>query len=123
MNKKFILTLLSSPTIFASFISLVALVNPVSAAETQVQTQGDKNCVMNPHGGYKLICTRVSQVPKVKRPITVAKADPVQSVTDDIIEIKFTDEESDSAIALFGCDCPSCLNALRAMRGQEPIIF
>ncbi len=123
MNKKFILTLLSSPTIFASFISLLAIVNPVSAAETQVQVQGDKTCVTNPHGGYKLICTRASQAPKVKRPMTVAKADPVQSVTNDVLEIQFTDEESDSAIALFGCDCPSCLNALRAMRGQEPIIF
>ena len=92
MNKKFILTLLSSPTIFASFISLVALVNPVSAAETQVQTQGGKTCVINPHGGYNLICTRASQAPKVKTPITVAKADPVQSVADDVLEIQFTDE-------------------------------
>lgn len=104
-------------------MSLVAVVNPVSAAETQVQTRGEKTCVTNPHGGYNLICTRVSQVSKVKRPITVAKADPVQSVADDILEIQFTDEESDSAIALFGCDCPSCLNALRAMRGQDPITF
>ena len=123
MNKKLIFTLLSSPTVFASFISLVTVINPASAAQPQAQTQGEQTCVKNPHGGYNLVCTRVSQAPKVKRPITVAKADPVQSVADDIIEIQFTDEESDSAIALFGCDCPSCLNALRAMRGQEPVVF
>lgn len=31
--------------------------------------------------------------------------------------IEFTEEESDSAINLFGCDCTSSINALRKMRG------
>ncbi|MDM9580338.1 hypothetical protein [Nostoc sp. GT001] len=32
-------------------------------------------------------------------------------------ELEFTHEESETSIALFGCDCPPCLNALRQMRG------
>lgn len=32
--------------------------------------------------------------------------------------LEFTIEESDTAIALFGCDCPFHLNQVRRMRGQ-----
>ncbi len=32
--------------------------------------------------------------------------------------LEFTEEESNSAIALFGCDCPAHLNKLRQLRGQ-----
>jgi hypothetical protein len=32
--------------------------------------------------------------------------------------LEFTIEESDTAIALFGCDCPFHLNRVRRMRGQ-----
>lgn len=35
--------------------------------------------------------------------------------------LEFSLEESDAAIALFGCDCPAHLNSLRALRGQEPL--
>jgi hypothetical protein len=31
--------------------------------------------------------------------------------------LEFTEEESSTAIALFGCDCPAHLNTLREMRG------
>jgi hypothetical protein len=36
-------------------------------------------------------------------------------------EMQFTDEESDASVALFGCDCPPCLNALRQIRGLPPM--
>ncbi len=42
----------------------------------------------------------------------VAEADPQK-----VIELNMTDEESDAAIAKFGCDCPKAVNALRQMRG------
>jgi len=32
--------------------------------------------------------------------------------------LEFTLEESNAAIALFGCDCPAHLNQLRRLRGQ-----
>ncbi len=35
--------------------------------------------------------------------------------------LEFSLEESDAAIALFGCDCPAHLNSLRALRGQKPL--
>ncbi len=33
----------------------------------------------------------------------------------------FTVEESETAVALFGCDCPYHLNVLRRLRGLPPI--
>ncbi len=41
---------------------------------------------------------------------------------DELPELQFTDEESDAAVALFGCDCPACLNAMRQIRGLPPML-
>lgn len=35
------------------------------------------------------------------------------------IEYSMTEEESNAAIVLYGCDCPTCVNALRQLRGQQ----
>ena len=35
--------------------------------------------------------------------------------------VEFTVEESDEAIARFGCDDPFCINALREQRGLPPL--
>jgi hypothetical protein len=36
-------------------------------------------------------------------------------------DFNFSDAESDAAVALFGCDCPACLNALQQLRNQPPV--
>ncbi|MGI0480049.1 hypothetical protein ACN4EE_04585 [Geminocystis sp. CENA526] len=33
--------------------------------------------------------------------------------------LNFTDEESDAAIKLYGCDCPSSINKLKKLRGMQ----
>jgi len=35
--------------------------------------------------------------------------------------LDFTEEESDAAAALFGCDCQMCINSLRQLRGLPPL--
>ncbi|NMF82330.1 hypothetical protein [Nodosilinea sp. P-1105] len=35
-------------------------------------------------------------------------------------DVNFSAAESDAAVALFGCDCPACLNALQQLRNQPP---
>lgn len=47
----------------------------------------------------------------------MAKADNTQADNQKVIELNMTDEESDAAIAKFGCDCPKAINALRQTRG------
>jgi hypothetical protein len=35
--------------------------------------------------------------------------------------LDFSEEESDAAAALFGCDCQACINSLRQLRGLPPL--
>ncbi|WP_211293221.1 hypothetical protein [Brunnivagina elsteri] len=114
MNRKFALIFFSSPALFASIVSMVMTTQPVRASE--VIQQGSLTCMRSPHSAqHKFVCERR------KNSSTVAAANQdstVEVAPDKVAELNFTDEESDTAIALFGCDCPSCLNSLRQMRGM-----
>lgn len=114
MNRKFALTLFSSPALFASIMSMVMTTQPVQANE--VIQQDSLACMRSPHSAqHNFVCERS------KNPSAVAAANQettVEIAPDRVTELNFTDEESDTAIALFGCDCPSCLNSLRQMRGM-----
>lgn len=71
-------------------------------------------CVMSTHSRFNLVCERSSQLTNqtaIGQPIDQA-TDPDQSPS----EFVFSAEESNAALALFGCDCPTCLNALRSLR-------
>jgi hypothetical protein len=35
--------------------------------------------------------------------------------------LNFSLEESDAAIARFGCDCTTCISSVRQLRGQAPL--
>lgn len=123
MNKKLILTLLSSSTIFTSLMTTLIIVNPAHASEQQlVHTQDNRTCITNPHGHHNFICIRDSQ--------RVADAPPVRSQTIatgqsdvNVLALNFTDEESDAAIQLFGCDCPYCINSLRQLKGTGNLVY
>jgi hypothetical protein len=71
-------------------------------------------CVMSTHSRFNLVCERAKQIAtqaEIGQPIDRA-ADPQASPT----EFVFSDAESNAALALFGCDCPTCMNALRSLR-------
>ncbi len=115
MNRKFALTLLSSPALFASMVSMVVMTQPAQA--NQVINQGNLACMRSPHSVQRqFVCERKSDVGTVT---ATQRTVEVQAQANEITELKFTDEESDTAIALFGCDCPSCLNSLRQMRNMQ----
>lgn len=121
MNKKLVLALLSSPSVLSS---LFLAVNSVKAAEVQIQFEtitesssairrvcSHTRCVSSAQLAY-IKSTPLSEV-VFERPTEVAYAQPT-------IEYPMTEEESNAAIALYGCDCPACVNALRQLRGQPP---
>lgn len=116
MNRKFALTLLSSPALFASMVSMVVMTQPAQA--NQVINQGNLACMQSSHSVQRqFVCER-----RKSDAVTVTATQgtvEVQAQANEITELKFTDEESDTAIALFGCDCPSCLNSLRQMRTMQ----
>ncbi|MFN6538514.1 MAG: hypothetical protein RM021_019485 [Nostoc sp. EkiNYC01] len=125
MNRKLILNLLSTSSIFASLMSTLGVLNPAHANITQrlMHTQDGRTCITNPHGGKDFVCIRDSER---KQPYTSQQrsATVVTSVSDrDIAMLNFTEEESDAAIKLFGCDCPYCINSLRQLNGTGNLVY
>ncbi|MGF1959303.1 MAG: hypothetical protein RMX99_007190 [Aulosira sp. DedVER01a] len=120
MNKKFVLSLLSTPAVFMSMLSMVMMTKPVHASQTVTPVGTHLSCVRAPHSAVaKQVCIQVSNTPAsvAKSEMTVAQ---VQSPNQPA-ELEFTDAESDEAIKLFGCDCPICINAVRQLHGLAPM--
>ncbi|MBW4673147.1 MAG: hypothetical protein KME52_03595 [Desmonostoc geniculatum HA4340-LM1] len=125
MNRKLILNLLSTSTIFASLMSTLGVLNPAHASITQrlMHTQDGRSCITNPHGGKDFVCIRDSER---KQPYTSQQRSStiVTSVSDEnIAMLDFTEEESEAAIKLFACDCPYCINSLRQLRGTGNLVY
>ncbi|MBD2514902.1 hypothetical protein H6G93_07745 [Nostoc sp. FACHB-973] len=125
MNRKLILNLLSTSTIFTSLMSTLGVLNPAHASITQrlMHTQDGRTCITNPHGGKDFVCIRDSDR---KQPYTSQQrsATVVTSISDEnIAMLNFTEEESDAAIKLFACDCPYCINSLRQLRGTGNLVY
>ncbi|GAA6622246.1 hypothetical protein [Scytonema sp. NUACC26] len=126
MNKKFALTLLSSPVLFSSVLSLVMMTQPARASETLNSPGTQTSCVKNPHAPTpKLVCmkvNKVAQAPSTRSSVEFAASTGGQNQQNPSAEFNFTEEESDTAVAMFGCDCPACINAVRQMRGLPPAV-
>ncbi|MEO1432753.1 MAG: hypothetical protein AAFV71_27545 [Cyanobacteria bacterium J06633_8] len=117
MNKKFFLTLLSSPVLFSSMVSMAVFTQPASANETVNSTPRQFSC------GRKAtvaVATRSVGCTRLRRNSTSNNRQ--QGLRPgELPELEFTEEESDASVTLFGCDCPACLNALRQIRGLPPM--
>jgi hypothetical protein len=109
----FKLLLLISPVLFPLF-----KLAPVVAAEAAFERSGGEFCVS---AHQKLVCVRASQLkPDGKIDGTLlAQAHATASDPDRFVD--FSDEESDAANKLFGCDCPACIRSLRQLRTLAPI--
>jgi len=120
MNRKLILSLLSSSTIFTSLISTLAIVSPAHASLTVLRLKNGDACVRHPHISYnKFVCMRVTNQASTAE----SKINSAQESDKNIAMLDFSEEESNKAIALFGCDCPYCVNALRTLQGTQPLVY
>jgi hypothetical protein len=128
MNKTLILSALSSPSLIGS---LLALASTMTSLPAQAAAAGQvDSCLVSYHGKSlgKLVCIRVDQETLARRKVEEAKQiytpGKFVSEAEEVfpLELNFTDEESDAAVFAFGCDCPSCLNMLRQMRGLPPVV-
>ncbi len=121
MNR-LLLNLLALPTLVGSSLCWLTAMPAQSVEQTSIDQNvavPDRNateaqvCVMSRHSRFNLVCEKVSTLknaPKVK---------PVDYATDHLTspaEFNFSEEESNASIALFGCDCPLCINSLRTLR-------
>ncbi|AFY61159.1 hypothetical protein [Synechococcus sp. PCC 6312] len=114
------LVLMTSPTLLVSAFSLLASVKPAlaqTAITIPVPSPENQICIPSPHSKFQLVCTRANQASGP----AVEMAKTRTTVIDPNAILEFTEEESNTAVQLFGCDCPLCLNALRALRNQPPL--
>jgi hypothetical protein len=115
MNKTFLI-LLSSSTLLGAALSLMTAVGSVKASEVP-STQDSALCSPSPRT-QQYTCRRLTPTTSQSIQIQV----PLPDRADEEPEmLEFTEEESNAAVALFGCDCPACLNVLRQMRGLAPL--
>lgn len=117
--RRFFLTLLSSPVLLGSALSLLTVLDPAFAAAPRGTTSDGLSCTRSQPSSHRFVCTRVQNV-KGANTKEVVNLALIRRETPDVLE--FTDEESDAAVILFGCDCPTCLNALRQLRGQPLLV-
>lgn len=126
MNKKILLNLLSTSSIFVSMISTLAVFNPAHASTSITQrllhTQDGRTCITNPHGGKDFVCIRDSE--RIHPYTSTRSSTIVTSVSDqNVAMLNFTEAESDLAIKTFGCDCPLCINSLRQLQGAGNLVY
>jgi hypothetical protein len=109
--KRFLLLFLSAPTVVIAILSIITAIEPAAANENK-PNDPDKFCV-NTHA--RLICVKSSRLASNDtRARLIARADAEGKNPDAFVN--FTDEESDGATAMFGCDCPACIRSLRQLR-------
>jgi hypothetical protein len=121
MNQ-FLRLLLLSPATFASVVSLI-MVQPVQANKPAwVPVSKETTCLRAAtHTETQFTCKRVNSEAVKVFDITQSAAAARDAIEiDDVTATSFdmTVEESDAAIALFGCDCPTCTRSLRQLRSM-----
>lgn len=119
MNQ-FLRLLLLSPATFASVVSLI-MVQPVQASKPAwVKVSQDTACLRAADLTVKqFTCKRVASASARVFDITQSAASVRDTAEiDDVTATSFdmSEEESDTTVALFGCDCPACVRSLRQLR-------
>jgi len=104
----------------------LAIAKPAhAAAETWVTVTRDVTCMQaTVREGRQLVCKRVNaganEAAKMIDLTKTAKGtvNPVAQADPNYMNFEMTDEESDTARMLFGCDCPVCVRSLRQLRSM-----
>lgn len=110
MNHKLVLVLAAISTLTGSMLMLLLMERVSYATEVGLEAGLEANL------SGQTSCS-VPVEPRIQSDTTIA-AIPTATPIDDYPMMDFTIEESDAAVALFGCDCPPCINALRQLRTQ-----
>ncbi len=118
--------LLFAPTVASSVLSLAVFVQPAHAdAEKWVPVSENLACVRTfTREPKKLTCKRLNtQAESTPQVIDLEAEREKANYVDDRLPngefpdtFEMTDDESNAAVALFGCDCPTCVRAIRHLR-------
>ncbi|WP_310411406.1 hypothetical protein [Chamaesiphon sp. OTE_8_metabat_110] len=107
--KRFLLLFLSAPTALSTILPFVTAAPALAGNKPSLD---NKFCVSTHN---RLVCVKSSQLASNDpRAVLIAKA--AAEAKDPDAFVNFSDEESDAAAAMFGCDCPACIRSLRHLR-------
>ncbi len=134
MKSKILLSLIAIPTLAGSMLTMVLMTNIASASQAiRATSEAQKNVPATQPVSCDLpknSTIKSSLLPGTSRGILIASSTtiPVEYPTPSFSEAgsdpgeyptsDFSEAESDAAVALFSCDCPSCISALRQLRTQ-----
>jgi hypothetical protein len=113
MNDRILLSLVTLPTLAGSILTMTLLASQVSATETKPINDS----ATPPVSCDLTIPSRLesSLIHRLNKGVLLASS---TNIVDEYPMLDFSDAESDAAVTLFGCDCSSCINALRQLRAQ-----
>ncbi len=135
MNKKIALGFMSLPAVAGSLLAPMAAA-PASAQEAITAPAQPDSCLQSPRiQANQFSCRRagsnpttaasnfqgvpVASAPETTEPERIAAAPAAPESEHPSLDFSYA--ESDAAVALFGCDCPACLNSLRKLRAMIPV--
>ena len=128
MNRRILLAFLTLPTVVSATLvsatlastSFWTVVEPAYAESTPAR-------VTEPNAATEAQNCKAPQdllqATSQSKPQNALQAQTIGSGTlllDPLAELKFTDAESDAAVARFGCDCPKHIRAIQAMGIPSP---
>ena len=123
MNRRILLAFLTLPTVVSA--TLVSTSFWMVAAPAQAESTSTS--IIGPDATIEAQNCKapqdVLQATPQSKPQNALQAQTIGSGTsllDPIADFKFTDAESDAAVAKFGCDCPKHIRAIQAMAVQSP---
>ena len=94
-------------------------VQPVESTDakiTPVSAESQRACVKHPKLG-KFFCAKAEKLSHLKKGNSQIDAADLNN-QDALLAV--TDEESDAAVDMFGCDCVASINCLRKLRNRLP---
>jgi hypothetical protein len=123
--RQYLNLILLAPSTISAMLCLV-MVAPINAdTATWVRVSKDYTCMRTPTREPKtLVCRRVNAAGNSTREVIDLTKAPTDAIVDDEVSpdgsfpltFDLTDEESEASVALFGCDCPTCIRSLRKLR-------
>ncbi len=125
MNSILRILLLSCPTIVAAFLLNLFYSESALAVDVEVESPQNQVTSSNP-SPVNLECDRtdctgnnyLAAFPQVQTTENVPEEFPnVEQNEEGHLVLEVSEEESDTAVSMFGCDCVKAINALRQLRG------
>jgi hypothetical protein len=110
-----LLRLIAVPAISVSFLASCLLAGQISKAQAASSPLRQASCSLLP--ASELESPNIQSLLHRKSSLLVASA-AGSTVVQDEFSVDFSEAESDAAVALFGCDCPACMNVLNQLRRQ-----